>query len=203
MATSGEAAAAAAGSRPAAPEVLQVVPLYLGGAAGLLADLEARLQRELGLAVERHTPSFDPDLAFEATRGQYNSRILLALLLRDLRPHCSRVLGVAGVDLFVPVLTFVFGEAQLAGRAAVVSLHRLGPELYGLPPDPALLRERLAKEAIHELGHTYGLLHCRRGRCVMASSTYVEYVDLKSHRLCDSCRGEMAARRRGIAPGAG
>jgi hypothetical protein len=66
------------------------------------------------------------------------------------------VLGIAGVDLFIPILTYVFGEAQLAGRAAVVSTYRLDNALYGLPANHRLLLDRLAKEAIHELGHTAG-----------------------------------------------
>lgn len=176
-------------------EVLQLVPIYLGEQTALLPELVRHLTRAFGLRVEQHPPSFDPEVAFEPARGQYNSRLLLAQLLRDLRPHCSRILGVTGSDLFIPVLTFVFGEAQLDGRAAVVSTHRLAPELYGLRADPRLLAERLVKEAVHELGHTYGLVHCRRGTCVMTSSTYVENIDLKSAALCDGCRRTLAAAR--------
>ena len=102
-------------------------------------------------------------------------------------PTSGRVLCVIGVDLFAPVLTYVFGEAQLDGRAAVVSIHRLRSELYGLPADDDLLSRRLEKEALHELGHTYGLLHCRLQSCVMHASTYVEEIDLKSAAFCDAC----------------
>ena len=145
-------------------------------------------------------PSFDPELAFDSSRGQYHSRILLGQLLREPEapgvPPPARVLGVADVDLFIPVLTFVFGEAQLGGRAAVVSAHRLDNRLYGLPPSPHLLFERLVKEAVHELGHTYGLLHCHEARCVMASSTYVEEIDLKGDRFCDRCLDRLREARR-------
>ena len=98
---------------------------------------------------------------------------------------------MAGVDLFIPVLTYVFGEAQLAGRAAVVSTHRLDCQLYGLPANRKLLLQRLRKEAIHELGHTYNLLHCHQHPCVMMSSTYVEGIDLKSDRFCDRCLDQL------------
>jgi archaemetzincin len=170
---------------------LQIVPLFLGDHAVLLPELGARLERAFGVEIASHVPRFDPELAFDASRGQYNSRVLLAHLLREEGPQPERILGVTGVDLFIPVLTFVFGEAQLGGRAAVVSTHRLASERYGLPPSPALLRQRLAKEAIHELGHTYGLVHCHEPRCVMQSSTYVEEIDLKGERFCPACAGTV------------
>ena len=93
--------------------------------------------------------------------------------------------------MYIPVLTFVFGEARLNGRCAVVSSYRLDNKFYGLPDNPALLQERLLKEAIHELGHTYGLLHCHNPECVMKSSTYVEEIDFKSSRFCDKCRAQL------------
>lgn len=180
--------------------MLHIVPLFLGEQAELLPGLAARLSEAFGLPVEQHLPRFDPELAFDAGRGQYNSRVLLGQLLRDVRPACTRVLGVTGVDLFIPVLTFVFGEAQLDGRAAVVSTHRLANEAYGLPPSPHLLRQRLDKEAIHEMGHTYGLIHCHVARCVMASSTYVEEIDLKSDRFCDRCLVAVRRAARELTP---
>jgi archaemetzincin len=94
---------------------------------------------------------------------------------------------VTDVDLYIPVLTFVFGEAQLGGRCALVSLHRLHEEFYGLPPSPELLRHRLVKESVHELGHVLGLRHCPDWRCVMASTHDVERIDLKGEEYCPSC----------------
>jgi archaemetzincin len=174
--------------------VLRLVPIYCGARSSLLAPLAARLTEIFGLPVEQHPPLFDPETAFEPSRGQYNSRVLLARLLAD-APAARRVLGVAGVDLFIPVLSYVFGEAQLGGRAAVVSLHRLDNQVYGLPADGDLLFARLLKEAVHELGHTYDLVHCHDDRCVMASSTYVEGIDLKSERFCASCRALLRQRQ--------
>lgn len=172
--------------------VLRLVPIHCGTRAPLLGPLAERLQKTFGLQVRHTPPGFDCEVAFDASRGQYNSRILLAQLLRDTPPD-SRVLGVAGVDLFIPVLTYVFGEAQLGGRAAVVSLHRLDDEIYGLPANPQRLFQRLHKEAVHELGHTFDLVHCHRDRCVMVSSTYVEEIDLKSDLFCAACRGVVRA----------
>lgn len=178
--------------------MIELVPFFLGEHAELLPGLAARLGEAFGVEVERRLPRFDPELAFDTSRGQYNSRILLGQLLRDRRRPDARILGVTGVDLFIPVLTFVFGEAQLDGAAAVVSTHRLAPERYGLPAEPALLRQRLGVEAVHELGHTCGLVHCHAARCVMGSSTYVEEIDLKSHRFCARCLA--AVRRAAAAP---
>jgi archaemetzincin len=83
----------------------------------------------------------------------------------------------------------------------VVSTHRLASERYGLAPSPALVRQRLHKEALHEIGHTYGLVHCHYGRCVMASSTYAEQIDLKSEHFCPRCLAEV--RRGGTMAAAG
>jgi predicted Zn-dependent protease len=103
------------------------------------------------------------------------------------------LVGVTDVDLYIPILSFVFGEAQLGGHIAVVSYHRLHQQFYGLPRDDSLLRERLVKEAIHEAGHTRGLTHCDDYDCVMAASHAVEWLDLKGAGFCASCRGRIRA----------
>ena len=171
--------------------MLRLVPIFFGSRANLLPRLSRHLTHSFGLRVEQHPPGFDPEVAYDVSRGQHSSRILLAQLLKDSPPGTARVLGVTDVDLFIPVLTFVFGEAQLDGPAAVVSTHRLDSERYGLPPDPERLFERLVKEAVHELGHTYHLLHCTADRCVMGASRNVDEVDLKSDRFCPRCAEAM------------
>ena len=172
--------------------VIDVVPMLLAGRRELIYALAAAVGRAFGAATRVRSPGFDPEAAFDPTRGQYSSSLLLASLLADPAGDggapAARVLGVAGVDLFIPILTWVYGEAQLGGRAAVVSTHRLRNELYGLAADERLLAARLEKEAIHELGHTYGLVHCTDPACVMRASTYVEEIDLKSVQFCARCR---------------
>jgi archaemetzincin len=129
----------------------------------------------------------DPQPAFRPERNQYHSTPLLERLL-----HGDNIqLGITEVDLFIPILTFVFGEAQLGGSAAIVSYHRLHQEFYGLPANPALLLERIAKEAIHETGHAIGLTHCDDYECVMASSHSVEWLDLKRVDFCADCRRRL------------
>lgn len=151
-----------------------------------LEFLAARLARIFRTPCQIQPEVRDISFAWDARRQQYYSTVILQRLERaaDLD---ARILGVTSFDLFVPVLTFVFGEAQLEGNCGVVSLARLAEEFYGLPPREDLLRERLIKEAVHELGHTFGLKHCTDWRCVMASSYGVERVDVKGADFCRSC----------------
>ena len=167
---------------------LCLVPIYMGDRQKLLMRLSTELQKQLHMDINLKRPSFDPEMALDKSRGQYNSTSLLRMLLEESPDSADYILGVAGVDLFIPVLTYVFGEAQLDGRAAVVSTHRLRPDVYGLPDDDELLFNRLLTESVHELGHCFGLIHCHVAECVMHASTYVEEVDLKSAAFCPSCQ---------------
>ena len=117
-----------------------------------------------------------------------NPGMVLSANQGDANQSSRKILAVTGLDLFVPVLTYVFGEAQLSGKAAVVSTFRLDETLYGLPANRPLLEERLLKEAVHELGHTFGLIHCRNYECAMHSSTAAEEIDIKGKGLCEECR---------------
>ncbi len=166
---------------------LDLVPIYTGHCAHLLQRLSESLERDLKVTIQQRPPWFNPERAFDAARGQYSSTALLRLLLDDSSTDGSPILAVTTVDLCTPILTYVFGEAQLGGRAAVVSLHRLRAEMYGLPRDDDLLFERLRKESVHELGHTFGLIHCDRQQCVMHASTYAEEIDLKTAAFCRDC----------------
>jgi archaemetzincin len=127
----------------------------------------------------------DPSRTLHPERRQYHSTELLASLAA--LPIRDRVIGVTALDLYIPILTFVFGEAELGGRCAVISSHRLDETFYGLPADSALATTRLIKCAIHEIGHTHGLVHCDDYECVMAAAHSVEWLDLKGERLCERC----------------
>ncbi len=126
-----------------------------------------------------------PRHAFDERRNQHSSGEILKWLL-PLAPLGGKMLGITDRDLFIPILTYVFGEAQLNGTAAVISTARLGDELglFG----PKVVRERIAKEAVHELGHCYGLRHCQTPGCVMGRSASVREVDEKGMGLCADCR---------------
>jgi archaemetzincin len=136
---------------------------------------------------------------YDVIRKQYHSTKLLEKLLEHHSDEDEKLLGIADVDLFIPPLSFVFGEAQFNNPAAVISIHRLRQEFYGLPGDTPLLYERCEKEAIHELGHCFGLIHCRDYRCVMYLSYSVEDIDLKAASFCDRCQDILCLRTRGTS----
>lgn len=154
---------------------------------GIVALLEERLPGALGLPVKRVAPLPEPAGSLDPGRGQWASADYLRLLLKSVPEGASRLLGVTERDLFVPVLSFVFGQAQLGGTVAVVSLARLDPSFHGLPKDPGLTGSRALKEAVHELGHTLGLVHCPDPSCPMSLSIDIRQLDAKTARLCASC----------------
>jgi archaemetzincin len=133
------------------------------------------------LGHDRPADSFDP------RRQQHSSTRILKWLIESRPAQSTKVVGITDVDLFIPILTFVYGEAQLGGAAAVVSMARLQSD-NGFLPNGAQLASRLAKECIHELGHTFGLLHCQTPQCVMARSVTLVQVDAKAPDLCHDCR---------------
>lgn len=170
-------------------EAIHLCAVGEASSPGLFSDLARNLESIFGVPCVIWENSLPVDSAFDVNRGQYHSTAILRIL-EPLAIGATevRLLGVTCLDLFVPVLTFVFGEAQLEGRCAVVSLYRLREEFYGLPASEQLLKERALKEAVHELGHTFGLRHCSDWRCVMASTHAVERLDLKSINFCPSCQ---------------
>lgn len=128
-----------------------------------------------------------PVSAFDAERNQYNSTKILKEIMNFPSEEGEKMIGITEVDLFIPIFTFVFGEAQLNGKSAIVSCARLKQEFYGLSPNHHLLKERLFKEVVHELGHTYGLVHCEKKWCVMSFSPSVKNVDFKKDSFCTDC----------------
>ena len=131
-----------------------------------------------------------PPSAYDRRRGQYSSTALLDALARAKRPEWERLLGIVDVDLYIPQLNFVFGEGDFDRGVAVFSLERLRTA------DAALLRRRAATEAIHELGHTYGLAHCQNKHCVMWFSNTLAESDRKGTRFCAEHAAQLARLHR-------
>jgi archaemetzincin len=153
-----------------------------------LKEIAAAVKKEFPAAVSIKEGHLDLSEFFDPTRRQYNGTKLLKELDRLFSSDNIKTIGLFSIDLFIPILTYIFGQAVLSGRTGLASHYRLNNERYGLAPDTALLLSRFEKEVIHELGHTFGLLHCHTPTCVMRSSTYVEDIDQKESGLCRSCQ---------------
>jgi len=160
----------------------------------LMDHVLQHLGRAFRLPVARWDGPERPRHALDPRRRQHASGVILRWLL-ETGPRGGKVLGITDRDLFIPILTYVFGEAQLGGGAAVVSTARLVEDVQLVGPQ--LLVERLAKEAVHEVGHAFGLVHCGTPGCVMGRSPAVREVDEKSSELCAECRGHLAASNGG------
>ena len=165
---------------------------------GLVDAAAVALTRELGVPCRVAPNALDPAFAFHPERNQYHSTMLLEALAKSGHDEVARAgdeltVGIAGVDLYIPILTFVFGEAKMGAGRALVSYQRLQQEFYGLPRDSALAAARMAKEAVHEAGHALGLTHCDDYQCVMAASHSVEWLDLKGTAFCAECRATLSS----------
>jgi archaemetzincin len=158
----------------------------------LLQELRMAIPRCFQVSCEILPVTLDPGPVFHPERQQYHSSELLQRMQSLVGPSSWRLLGIASVDLYIPILKYVFGEAQVGGPCAVVSCYRLRQEFYGLAPDEELLRQRLVKEAVHELGHTIGLRHCQDYRCAMASAHAVEWIDIRDGVPCEACRAQAS-----------
>jgi archaemetzincin len=177
------------------PRPLLVAPLTrLPLDAGVVSG---PIERAFGVPVLVAPLALELDRAFSASRGQLNSTSILKMLLAERPDGVGRILGLVDQDLFIPVLTYVFGEAQLGGTVAVASTFRLREPWAAGGATSAVLEARLVKTALHELGHTFGLRHCLHPRCVMTSAAGLEMLDEKVPAFCLACQGQLRAERIG------
>lgn len=176
------------------PDRIMLIPFGYTGMV-LPEDIVGDVEQEFSLPVIVREGYMDISGFYDGRRRQYNADNLLKEVEMNYAADNAKTLAVFNVDLFIPILTYIFGQAFLNGRTGIASIHRLSNERYGMPKDNKLLTDRFRKEVIHELGHTFGLIHCINPSCVMRSSTYVEDIDQKSHRLCAACRRELEKLR--------
>jgi len=157
----------------------------------LTGRVAADVSREFQYPVGLKDCSLDISHFYNPGRRQYDANKLLNMITQRAPVDAIKVVGMVRVDLYIPILTYIFGQASLGGYTGVASLYRLRNEHYGLDPDFDLLIDRFSKVIIHELGHAFGLIHCSNPICVMRSSTYVEDLDQKNKQFCYRCRAEL------------
>ena len=153
-----------------------------------LENIAKDVSQEFLFPVNIEESHIDLSEFYDPMRRQYDGNRLIKVIDAMYSSQLSIKVGLFRVDLFIPILTYIFGQATFKGSSGIASLYRLKNERYGMKKDEALLLNRFRKVVIHELGHTRGLIHCLIPTCVMNSSTYVEDIDQKSHHLCIRCR---------------
>lgn len=157
-----------------------------------LETIAESITREYHLPASLKEGRIDLSEFYDPMRRQYNGNKLMKELESWSSINHVKTIALFKVDLFIPILTFIFGQAALNGNIGIASLYRLRNEQYGLKRDDNMLLERFMKVVIHEMGHMFGLMHCHFPSCVMRSSTYVEDIDQKSQHLCSKCRSKIA-----------
>ena len=168
----------------------RIILLPIGEIEGWVLDiLEKDLGKRFDCRIERHKPLDVPKDALNPARDQYHSSFILRRVhsLIELENQ-DKGLGITDLDLYAGGLNFVFGEAELGGQWAVISLTRLRQSYYSHAENKAIFSERAIKEAVHELGHVYGLEHCPDPECVMHFSNSLLDTDRKSASFCSLCQ---------------
>jgi archaemetzincin len=156
----------------------------------LLPLISASLSEILASPIVNQQEKIPLGKYFNEEREQYNAAAILTDY--EQREIEGKAILITSVDLYIPIFTYVFGLAKLNGRAGIVSARRLQNTFYGLPDNVELLKQRLIKEIVHELGHLLNLRHCNNFKCVMASSTTADDLDIKENDYCPNCLGLLA-----------
>ena len=147
------------------------------------------IKKELHMQVLFQEGFFEIADFYDPVRRQYDANRILQFIDNNSTVGSDiKKMGLFRIDLFIPVLTYIFGQAVLNGQSGIASLYRLRNEQYGMKKDDEILINRFVKVIIHELGHMHGLVHCHNAACVMRSSTYVEDLDQKKSMFCASCK---------------
>ena len=155
--------------------------------------LKKELAKVFSLPIEEGSVLPLPD-AYNSSRHQYLSLPFLQSLL-GLKQGNEFILGITEVDLYAPGLNFIFGEAASTAGVAVIALARLYPSFYGYPMNDGLFKYRVLKEAVHELGHLFGLQHCSDPHCVMYFSNSIKDTDIKAASFCEDCKRKLKSYR--------
>jgi archaemetzincin len=171
--------------------------IYLLPVMGVTEKIMADIAEDVGNAflakvrIADNLPTL-PDRSYDKEREQYDTNKLIPhieVIASEL--DAEKVIAIGNIDMFLEDLSFVFGIAQKGGYVGMISLYRLDQRFYSKDSDYDKLKERAAKEVIHELGHCYNLAHCSDNKCVMSYSNDIMAVDKKSKHFCEDCRVKM------------
>jgi archaemetzincin len=157
----------------------------------VITALKEQLARIFGCPVHIASPLEAPEFTYDTDRAQYRASLLIDVMVRKEIEKGEKLLGVTEKDLYSQGLNFVFGEASPSQGAAIISLCRLRQEFSGEFPDDELFLERMSKEAVHELGHLFGLDHCSNSKCVMHFSNCLADTDIKGIPFCSNCQPKL------------
>jgi archaemetzincin len=169
-------------------------PVLIQPGMGLISKLEKVLSEEFNSSVSTASPIREiPLQLFDKKRNQWKSNEILQWFLDKHRPNrattrTTKILAICDFDAYSGHLNFVFGQAYLDGSILAIYLPRLRQEFYGLEADDYLFYQRIVKEAVHELGHAFGLNHCGNTRCAMHFSNSLPDTDIKESHFCNVCK---------------
>jgi len=149
--------------------------------------LKSNLEEIFGFKIKLTNKREIPDYAYNKEKDKHNGRIILNELAKVNFENCEKILAITNEDLFIEDLSHIFGQAELSGKVCLFSINRLNPEFYKEESNKNLFYDRILKEAIHELGHTFSLKHCQNKKCVMCFSNNIEEVDIKKSEFCEDC----------------
>jgi archaemetzincin len=173
-------------NRPGTSEECHINIVPIGWVDTLAVSVvAANLQTLMGLNAATLASYPDPEYAFLPLRSQYAAGEIVKAL-ESIDGGAPFKLGIVRCDLCTPILKFVFGESQLGGKAAVISVHRLRDK------DSARMYLRAAKIGLHETGHLLGIGHCRAPDCLMAFVSSIENLDRLPPRFCAACKYEIS-----------
>lgn len=173
---------------------IYVVPLEVSDTE-LIQKIVLELKKLFYVEVQTANINLELKESFSRDRNQYYSTKIISNAIPLTQHLDGNIILIVESDLFVPIFTYVFGEAQLNGKHSIISLCRLHEEFYTGRTDDKLLFDRAMKEVLHELGHNFGLHHCKNWDCVMHSSTSIEEVDIKGSFYCKECRYFIAEEK--------
>ena len=166
--------------------LIQHLSKIFGDVAGI--D-DSRLQSSCFQTPSTAATIMPPTYLYDRCRKQWISDKILDWLLQNYNPDSStKVLAICDFDAYSGKLNFVLGQAHLGGRVAAIYLSRLRQDFYVKKSDiNKLFEQRVIKEAVHELGHAFGLIHCEKNKCVMHFSNSLQDTDIKDHKFCERC----------------